>query len=245
MAWMQRSLRQKVIAGAAVAVLLAGGALAAVSATGQTNAPKTRSARLTKAAQRHASRELATAAGYLGRSSAQISSELRSGKTLAQIAAATPGKSEQGLIDALVAAKKVKLAAAAATLPRRASAEVNRVAGPLRSGPGMAGGAGRVARLFADANRPGSVAASYLGLTASQLQGELQAGRTLAQIAEATAGKSRAGLIQALVTAKSQKIAHAAAAAKLSTAKLARRQATLGKRMGKLVDRKFAGRTAG
>jgi len=100
---MQRSLRQKVIAAAAVAVLLAGGALAAVSATGQTNSRKTRSARLARTVQRRASRDLATAAGYLGLSSGQISSELRSGKTLAQIAAATPGKSEQGLIDALVA----------------------------------------------------------------------------------------------------------------------------------------------
>jgi hypothetical protein len=46
------------------------------------------------------------AAGYLGLSQQQLFSELRSGKTLAQIANATSGKSASGLIDAMVTAQK-------------------------------------------------------------------------------------------------------------------------------------------
>ena len=41
----------------------------------------------------------------------QLRAELRSGRTLAQVASATGGKSEAGLIEALVAAKKAALQA--------------------------------------------------------------------------------------------------------------------------------------
>jgi len=47
-------------------------------------------------------------------SSAQLQSELGSGRSLAAIASATSGKSESGLIDVIVAAKKEMLAAARA-----------------------------------------------------------------------------------------------------------------------------------
>jgi hypothetical protein len=55
---------------------------------------------------------LDAAASYLGISEDQLRSDLESGKTLAQIANATPGKSASGLIGALVAAAKQKLDAA-------------------------------------------------------------------------------------------------------------------------------------
>jgi hypothetical protein len=55
---------------------------------------------------------LAAAATYLGVSQADLLTSLQSGKTLAQVAAATSGKSVSGLIDALVAAEKTELAAA-------------------------------------------------------------------------------------------------------------------------------------
>src|ERR1700722_14219039 len=101
---MTRATRQKVIAGAAVAVLIAGGALAAVSATGQ-GADAKRGARHAGAA-RARSRDLASAATYLGLSPAELSRQLRGGKTLAQIAASSGGgKSAQGLAEALEAAK--------------------------------------------------------------------------------------------------------------------------------------------
>lgn len=55
---------------------------------------------------------LTAAADYLGVSPATLFSDVQSGKTLAQVAEATPGKSVQGLIDAIVAAEKTQLTAA-------------------------------------------------------------------------------------------------------------------------------------
>jgi hypothetical protein len=240
---MHRSLRQKVIGGAAVAVLLAGGALAAVSATGQSNPHKTPAAKLARAARRSGARDLATAASYLGVSPGQLSSELQAGKTLAQVAGATPGKSAQGLIEALVAAKKARVAAATAKLPKRVSAEVNRPGGPgagALGAPRSTGGGNRVDMMFAGPHHQGSIAASYLGAAPAQLQAELESGKTLAQVAEATAGRSKAGLIAALVAARTQELAGSVAAGRLTQAKEARRQANLSKRVTTLVDRRFA-----
>ena len=56
--------------------------------------------------------DLADAASYLGITQTALETALQSGKTLAQVADATSGKSAAGLIDALVAAEKAELAAA-------------------------------------------------------------------------------------------------------------------------------------
>src|ERR1700694_3173358 len=101
MAQMARRARQKVVAVAGVALLLAGGAIAAVSATGQDNG---RRAGARAAVARAHARDLATAASYLGVSTDQLTQELRSGKTLAELADATAGRSKAGMIGALVAA---------------------------------------------------------------------------------------------------------------------------------------------
>jgi hypothetical protein len=109
---MGRGIRQKVVAAAAVGVLLAGGAIAAVSATGQRNVRRHHAAASTLRAIRlnalfSARLQLGeAAAAYLGTTPAALKSELHSGKTLAQLAGATAGKSTTGLIDALVAAEK-------------------------------------------------------------------------------------------------------------------------------------------
>jgi hypothetical protein len=55
---------------------------------------------------------LGTAAGYLGLTTDQLFEELRTGKTLAQIADAQSGKSASGLIDAMVAAQQKEIEAA-------------------------------------------------------------------------------------------------------------------------------------
>src|SRR4051794_7643648 len=47
-----------------------------------------------------------------------------------------------------------------------------------------------------------AAAASYLGLTQAELLTQLQSGKTLAQVADGTSGKSKAGLIDALVKAE-------------------------------------------
>jgi len=52
---------------------------------------------------------LQAAASYLGISTSDLFTDLRSGKTLAQIASSTSGKSASGLIDAMVSAEKKQL----------------------------------------------------------------------------------------------------------------------------------------
>jgi hypothetical protein len=237
---MQRNVRQKVVGAAAVAAVLAAGSVAAVSATGHSNVPKRAHAHR---AHRASSRDLAAAASYLGLSTAQLEAELGSQKSLAQIADATSGKSAAGLTQALIAAHKAKLAAAAARVPRRVAAEVNRAGGPADVGAARPAGQKlrRAAALFATSAGPGEVAARYIGLGAKQLEGELQAGRTLAQVAEAAPGKSAAGLIAALTDARRARVERGASAGRVPAARKARRLARLPKRVDALVHRQFAG----
>jgi hypothetical protein len=166
-------LKRKLMFSVAVVAVLAGGTAAVVMAS------------QSGTHHRH-SGTLAVASSYLGVSEAQLRSELGSGKSLAQVAGATSGRSATGLIDALEAAQKQKLAATAATLPSRITAEVDR-----RHGLAAHRALGQT-----------HAAIDYLGLSRKQLRAELRSGRTLAQVANATGGKSEAGLIEALVAAK-------------------------------------------
>ena len=99
--------------------------------------------------------DLAGAATYLGVSQSDLQTDLQSGKTLAQIANATSGKSSSGLIAALVAASKTRLEAAVtagtltqaqadqftAILKERVTGMVNGVR-PAHGGFGRPGGFG-------------------------------------------------------------------------------------------------------
>jgi energy-converting hydrogenase Eha subunit B len=223
---MSRLLKRKLALAVAIIAIVSGASIAAVSATGQGTPTKPGHAR--HAGRRGAGRLLALAAGYLGLSPTQLSSELRSGKTLAQIANATSGKSEAGLIQAIVFARKAKLAKSAANLPNRVSAEVNR---PLR----------RMAATRTK-TRGGAHAAArdYLGLPAAQLRSELLAGKTLAQIADTTAGKSEAGLIEAIVAVKSGRLSAAVSAGRLTKASESARLTRLTARVKAIVNRKHA-----
>jgi hypothetical protein len=145
--------------------------------------------------------DLDAAATYLGTTSANLLTQLQAGKTLAQIASATNGKSTAGLVGALVAAEKTEIAAAVtagkltqaqadsitASLQQRFTDFVNGVHHGFRPG-GPHGGPG-----------PLNAVSTYLGISQSAIATQLQAGKTLAQIANATSGKSAAGLIAALV----------------------------------------------
>src|SRR4051812_13709805 len=123
--------------------------------------------------------ELAAAATYLGITQTQLLTQLQSGKTLAQIADATSGKSTAGLVDALVVAETAELDAAlkagtitqaqhdqiVAGLKARSTAMVNNTRPP--HGPGFGHGHGPGGDDFA-------AAASYLGLTTDELATQLQ-----------------------------------------------------------------------
>ena len=102
-------------------------------------------------------------------------------------------------------------------------------------------GAARLQLLFAGPRRAGSVAAGYLGVPAAQLEAELRAGKTLALVAEATAGKSTAGLIDALVAARRERLTAAVSAKRITPAQQAKRLAAFGKHASMLVKHRFAG----
>ena len=168
--------------------------------------------------------ESSAAASYLGLSRDELMLQLRSGKTLAQIAGATSGKSVDGLVDALVAAAKTKLDAAV-TAGKLTADQEQTILSKLRSGvtdlvnnvgpkigPGVGPGPGHGFGVGADL----STAASYLGLSTDELMSQLRSGKTLAQIAQATSGKSVDGLVDALVAAAKTKLDAAVTAGKLT-----------------------------
>jgi len=81
-----------------------------------------------------------------------------------------------------------------------------------------------------------AVAASYLGTTAANLLTQLQAGKTLAQVATATSGKTTAGLIAALVAAEKTEIAAAVTAGRLTQAEADQITSTLTQRFTDFVN---------
>jgi hypothetical protein len=116
----QRSVRQKVAAGAAVAVLVGGASFAAVSATGHGNGHARKHAHRSHSARRLRAHDLAAAASYLGTSPASLASELNTGKSLAQIVTAHGStKTASGLVAAIVAERKARLRRTTAKLPKR------------------------------------------------------------------------------------------------------------------------------
>lgn len=125
-------------------------------------------------------------------------------------------------------AEQVKAALAAGRItPARAAALESRLAKGRVPFPGArAGGRSQGVR----------AAASYLGLPASTLRGELS-GRSLAQIASSTPGKSLAGLEAALTAAARERIATAEAKGRITAAEAQRRLGRLPARIAALVQR--------
>lgn len=202
----------------AVVAVLAGVTAAAVMAAQPASHPHARHHH--KGSHRRQGSLLAAAASYLGSTPAQLKSELGSGKSLAQIADATSGKSSQGLIQALEAVDKQKLASAAASLQAHITAKVDRPGGGI-------GGGGAAVR----------AASSYLGLSVSQLRTELRSGKTLAEIAKATAGKSEAGLIEALLAVRQARLAKEVQAGAITHAQASARLPKLASLIAARVNR--------
>jgi hypothetical protein len=130
---------------------------------------------------------MSAAATYIGITTAELRTELGTDKSLADVAVAH-GKTRDGLIQALVAANQASIT----TLVDQTGVGALKVRGDR----------GVIGDQF-------SVAATYLGTTLDDLRTKMQAGQTLAQIAAATSGKSRDGLVAALTTDAQAKIAAA------------------------------------
>jgi hypothetical protein len=201
--------KRNLMIAVAVAAIAAGAIIAVVSSGG--GHARARSARTRAQAQASGVRAPANteaAAGYLGLTTTQLRDELRSGRSLAQIAAATGGKSASGLVEALVSARAAQLSAkvkagklSPATERARLARLRRRLTAELEGVPGYSG-------------LPET--AHYLGIGATQLRADLHTGRSLAQIAAATPGRSAAGLIDARVSAREATLRQALASGKIS-----------------------------
>jgi hypothetical protein len=253
---MRSSLMRKLAVGMGVALVLAGGvALAAQRSQGSPAAGVAAGSFVSSSARSFHGPirsgfdrapgafgdDFEAAASYLGLTAAELRTQLESGKTLAQIASTTSGKSTAGLVDALVAAEQKELDAAVAagrltkaqadaiapSLKQRLTDLVNGVRGPGLHGHGPGHGA------FGD---DFGAAATYLGLTTAQLRTQLESGKTLAQIAAATSGKSAAGLVSALVAAEQKELDAAVAAGRLTKAQADAIVPTLKQRFTDLVN---------
>src|SRR5207237_873951 len=98
-------------------------------------------------------------------------------------------------------------------------------------GPGFGRGGGK--NVTGDSE---AAAAAYLGTTEADLETKMRAGQTLAQIANATAGKSRDGLFNALVTDATAKIDAAQKAGTITAAQATQLKSNLSTRLAQLVD---------
>jgi phage FluMu protein gp41 len=139
---------------------------------------------------------LTPAASFLGVSLSTLEADLKGGKTLAQEATAK-GKTAAGLIDAIMASEKTVLdaenAAGWLTDAQETSVLANlkdAVTELVNNGPPVPDIRKHVGLL--------DTAATYLGMTVSDLQAALKSGKTLADEAAAK-GKTVDGLVQALV----------------------------------------------
>jgi imidazolonepropionase-like amidohydrolase len=191
-----RILKRRLAALALMTGLVAGGAVVAVAASGS-GTGSTDSAK-----HGHSSQLMQTAAGYLGISRERLQAELQAGQTLGEIAVAL-GKPEAALLQALghVASAKLEQRVANGHTPK--SKHSAQRAHPLRA-----------------------AAAGYLGISLTALTQQLRTGTTLAQIADATPGRSAEGLIDTLVqvrlksappvAAKTKKAAATASASRLA-----------------------------
>lgn len=170
---------------------------------------------------------LATAAAYIGITEAELRTELQTGKTLAEVAVAH-GKTRDGLIAAL-SAEATKQITTAVDQPGTTFTD--------RGGHGRPGGVRGLTNDIA-------AAAAYIGTTEADLRTKLQAGQTLTQIATA-AGKTRDGLIAAMVADGNAKIDAAVAAGTITAAQAAEKKAALTTHVTAEVDETRTGGPGG
>jgi len=166
----------------------------------------------------------AAAATYIGITEEQLRTELQAGKTLAEVAIAH-GKTRDGLVAALTTAATQEIA----TLVDQKGLA------PGQRGPGGPGGPGFGRGPMVEGNTF-AAAATYLGITEADLRTKMQSGQTLAQVAAATAGKSRDGLIQALVADATKNIDAAQSAGKITADQATQIKSGLTDHITRLVD---------
>jgi ribosome-binding protein aMBF1 (putative translation factor) len=186
-------------------------------------------------------------ATYLGLSAGELKTKLP-GTSLGAIANATPGKSRAGLvadllnavnasIDRLLAANtitKEQSDKAKADAPAQIAKFVDNVYEQRRA-PKTTTRAPKVAEFVGDVFAAGR---EYLGLSQADLAKALREGKSLGDIANATAGKSKDGLVAQLTAAANVKIDKAATDGKITAEQAAALKAQVAAAVAALVDRK-------
>lgn len=157
---------------------------------------------------------LVLAAAYLGSTAQQLRGEERLGRSLAQVASSTPGKSTAALEAAIQRPREERIAS-----------ELS--GGKITSSEARARIAAARARVKALVNHVRTVgiatgtvpiSAAYLGLTLHRVREEQRAGRSLAEIAGSTPGHSPAALTAAIIAAETRRIDTQAASGALTPA---------------------------
>lgn len=164
---------------------------------------------------------IAAAATYIGIPVADIRTQLRAGKSLTDIVVAN-GKTRDGLVAALVAASQQRIST---------FVDQKGLAGPGGFG-GQKGEHGQRGLVGAS----DTAAATYLGVSPADLETKTDAGQSLAAIANATPGKSRDGLIQALVADATAKIEQAKTNGTITAAQATAIESALPTRIAARVD---------
>jgi hypothetical protein len=190
---------------------------------------------------------LEESAKYLGTTPADLKTKLP-GTSLAAIADKTSGKSRAGLvadlqnaanaaIDKAVAANKITKDQgdkAKAEAPGHIAKFVDNVY-HQRPAPGTTTRAPKVAEFVGDVF---GVAREYLGLTQTDITKALREGKSLGDIANATTGKSKDGLVAQLTTAANARIDKAKTDGKIAAETATALKAQVGAAVTALVDRK-------
>ena len=183
---------------------------------------------------------LTPAASFLGVSVSTLAADLKAGKTLAQEATAK-GKTAADLIAAIVASEKTVLDAESsagwitdAQETSLVSSLTEQITNLVNAGPPVP-----------PTTKPGllDTAATYLGMTVSDLQTALNAGKTLADEAAAQ-GKTVDGLVSALTAQAKTNLEAAVAAGTITAAQEQTLLTNLTTRVTDIVNNTKAGSTA-
>jgi hypothetical protein len=158
------------------------------------------------------------AADFIGITVEQLRTEMGSDKSLADVAVAH-GKTRDALITALTTAQSQKIAEMV----------------DQKGFPQKPGGPGKRVEVHIKVDVV-KTASAYLGLSLGELRTQLQSGKSLAQIADATAGKSKDGLIQAIVADETAQIDKAVADGKLTADQATRMKTGLTERVTRMVE---------
>jgi hypothetical protein len=173
---------------------------------------------------------LEVAAEAIGITEDELATELRSGKSIADVAKAND-VDVQKVIDALVAEEKARLEDAEETLTARVTERVNGTGG-------RKGGPGGVVKAGLD------TVATAIGISEDDLRTELKAGKTIAQVAEANDVTAQE-VIDAIVDASTKAIDEAVAKGTLTEERAADIKEDLEERATSMVNETHPARGRG